>query len=131
MLLNTYEHLHNETLFYLVYLSPCLDLCLFLPYLWDLFFIFIFISIMINCIISWIQTHLIFCLFLEDLLLFLDDNVDEELEYFSNRKSSVSGCLNSSSFSICLIFNQFQSDVAYKSVAYKKNTSTSPMKMHF
>ena len=44
------------------------------------FFIFIFIFITINCIISLIQTHLFFCLFLEYVLLFLDDNVDEEYE---------------------------------------------------
>ena len=29
--------------------------------------------------------------FLEYVLLFFDDNVDEEYEYFSNRKSSASG----------------------------------------
>ena len=48
---------------YLLYLCPCLDLGLFMPYLCDLFFNFIFIFIMINRIISWIQTHLFFCLF--------------------------------------------------------------------
>ena len=43
----------------LLYLCSCLDLGLFILYLYDLFFIFI----MINRIISWIQTHLFFCLF--------------------------------------------------------------------
>ena len=35
---------------------------------------------MINHVISWIQTHLLFCFFLEYVLLFLDDNMDEEYE---------------------------------------------------
>ena len=45
-------------------------------YLWDFSFNFIFI--MINGVIPWIQTYSFFCLFLEYVLLFLDDNVDEE-----------------------------------------------------
>ena len=47
----------------LLYLYPCLGLCLFLTYLCNVFFIFVFNCIMINCIISWIQIHLFFCLF--------------------------------------------------------------------
>ena len=66
-LLNTYKHHHTETLFYLLYLCPCLDLGLFLPYLRDLFFIFVLIFIMINCVILWINTHLLFCLFVENM----------------------------------------------------------------
>ena len=49
---------------HLLYLCPCLYIGLFMPYLWDLFFIFAFIFIVTNRIISWIQTHLFFCLFL-------------------------------------------------------------------
>ena len=49
--------------FYLLYLCPCLDLGLWMLYLCDLFFIFPFIFIMSNRIISWIQTHLFFYLF--------------------------------------------------------------------
>ena len=61
-------------IFYLIYLCPCLGLALFMSYLCDLFFIFI----AINHITSFKQTHLLFVHFLEDLLLFLDDNVDEK-----------------------------------------------------
>ena len=43
--------------------------------------------------------------FLEYVLLFLDDNVDNTLRVL---------------LSICLIFCQFQPGVAYKGVAYKK-----------
>ena len=39
---------------YLLYLCPCLDLGLFVSHLCDIFFVFIFIFIMITCIISWI-----------------------------------------------------------------------------
>ena len=48
---------------YLQYLCSWQDLCLFMLYPYDLFFISIFIFIMINCIILWIQTHLFFYLF--------------------------------------------------------------------
>ena len=47
----------------IIYLCPCLDLGLFMLYLFDLFFIFIFIFMMINRIIQSIQKHLFFCLF--------------------------------------------------------------------
>ena len=67
-------------LLYWLCLCPSLDLALFMSYLCDLFFFFVFIFIMMNCIISWIQTHLLFCLFLEYVLLFSDNNVDEECE---------------------------------------------------
>ena len=48
-------------------------------YLGDLLFIFIFIFIMINRIFSWIQTQLVFYLFIDYVLLFLN-NVDAECE---------------------------------------------------
>ena len=54
---------------YSLYLCPCLDLGLFfmvpsfMSCICDIFFIFIFIFITINRIISWIRTHLLFCLF--------------------------------------------------------------------
>ena len=60
---------------YLVYLAPCLGLGLFMWCLCDLFFIFSLIFIAINLITSLKQMH-----FLEYILLFLDDNVDEESE---------------------------------------------------
>ena len=65
---------------YLLYLCPCLHLGLFMPYLRESIFIFVFILIMINCIISWMQTCLFFCFFLEYVLLLLDDNVDEQCQ---------------------------------------------------
>ena len=63
---------------YLVYLT--LDLSLFMSYLCDLFFISSLIFIPINHILSLKETQLIFVHFLEYLLLFLDDSVDEESE---------------------------------------------------
>ena len=45
---------------YTLYLCSFLDLGLFMSYICDLFFIFFFIFITINCIISWTQTHLLF-----------------------------------------------------------------------
>ena len=55
-----------------------------MSYLCDLFFI------AINHITFLIQTHLLFCTFLEYLLLFLDDKVDEENGQLSINKSSAS-----------------------------------------
>ena len=63
---------------YLVYLCPCLHQ--FMSYICDLFFIFSLIFSVINHIMSSKQTHLFFVHFLEYLLLFLVDNVDEESE---------------------------------------------------
>ena len=47
---------------------------------------------MSNCIIPWIETHLFFYLIFQYVLLFMDDNVDEEREYFSNSTSSALIC---------------------------------------
>ena len=47
---------------YLIYSCTCLGQGLFMSYLCDLFFIFIFIFIMINHVISWINTRLLFLL---------------------------------------------------------------------
>ena len=69
---------------------------------------------------SFKQAHLLFCTFLEYLLLFLDDNVGVESKQFSNSKSSASGCRLSFAWFFC----QFQPDVDYKSVAYKKKRVT-------
>ena len=65
---------------YLPYLSPCLGLGLFMSYLCDLFFIVSLIFIVINSTISLKQAHMFFVHFLKYLLLFLDNNVDEESE---------------------------------------------------
>ena len=48
VVLDTYKHLHTETFFYSLYLSPCLDPGQFMLYLCDLHFIFIFIFIVIS-----------------------------------------------------------------------------------
>ena len=77
---------------YLVYLSPFLGLGLFILYLCDLFFIFSLIFIVINDITSFKQTYLLFVHFLQYLLLFLYDTVDEECEQFLKNRSSASGC---------------------------------------
>ena len=61
--------------------------------------------------------HLLFIHFLEYPLLFLDANMDEENEQFSSSKSSAWECR----LAFAQFFCQFQPDVAYKSVAYKKS----------
>ena len=76
---------------YLLYLCPCLEIGRLKWYLCDLFFIFILIFIVVNHIISETDTSYL-AYFLECILLFLDDKVNEEGEYFSNSKSSASGC---------------------------------------
>ena len=63
---------------HLVYLGPCLGLGLFMSYLCDLFLISSPIFITINHLTSLKQTDLFFVHFLEYLLVFLDDNVEEE-----------------------------------------------------
>ena len=79
----------------------------------DLFFIFIFIF----------SDILLLLLIFENMQLFLDNNVDEEYEQFSNSKSSASG--SSVQFSLAFAsFCQLQPGVAYKSVAYKKACNT-------
>ena len=65
---------------YSEYLCRCLGLDLFMSYLYYLFFIFGLIFIVINHITSFKQTYLLFVHYLEYLLLFLDDNEDEESE---------------------------------------------------
>ena len=53
-----------------------------MSYLYDLFFIFNLIFIVINHKTSFKQMYLFFVHVLEYLLLFLDDNVDEESKWF-------------------------------------------------
>ena len=79
MLLNTYKRHHIERhISYLEYFGPCLGLGLFMSYLGDLFYISSLIFIAIHSRTSLKQTHSFFARFLDYLLLFLDDNVDEE-----------------------------------------------------
>ena len=84
---------------YVVYSCQYLGLGLFMPHLFDLFFISSLIFTVINHITSFKQMYLFLIHFLEYLLLFLNDNVDEESEQYSNSKSSTSGC--------CLAFALF------------------------
>ena len=92
-LLNTYKQHHTETSFYIYYVCPCLDLDLFMSYLCDLFFFFIFIFVMTCHIISRKHTRLSFFRhILKYLLLFFDDNIHKECEYFPSSKSSALGC---------------------------------------
>ena len=79
-----------------------------MSHLCDLFFICNIIFIVINHI-----TYLFFVHFLEYLLFFLGDNVDEASELLSNSKSLVTGC--------CLaFFANFSLALLFKNVAYKK-----------
>ena len=64
-------------------------------------------------IISLKQTHLFLERFLEYVLLYLDDNLDQENEQFSDSKSSASVRVL---LSFCLVLCQFQSGFASKSV---------------
>ena len=81
---------------YLVYLCPCFSR--WSVYVLSVGFIFHFQSEFL--LYNLIQTEvLVFTPFLEYFLLFLDDNIDERSEYFSNSKSSASGC--------CLAFARY------------------------
>ena len=85
-----------------------LRLGLFCLYLCNLFFIVAFIFIIINHIISLKQTHL--------FLFFYTFFRISPIYLLSCQKFSLRGLL-----SFCLFFWQFQPDVAYKSVVYKKS----------
>ena len=57
----------------LVYLCPCLGLCLFMSYIRNLFFILSLVFVVINHIMSLKQTHLFFVHFLEYPLFILNN----------------------------------------------------------
>ena len=76
MLLNTYNY--TFYILYLVYLSPCIGLGPIMLYMTDLFFIFSLIFIVINNLIK--TDALVFVYFLEYLLLFLKDSLDDKSE---------------------------------------------------
>ena len=82
MLLNTYEHHHTEAFHILTtFASVFRPRSIYAATMSSIFhFLFHF------------QRHLFFCLFSRMFLEILDDNVNEECGYFSNRKSSASGC---------------------------------------
>ena len=65
----------------LYYLCSCIDVGVLLKsYLCHLFFICTFIFIMTNHIISWIQTHLSFCLFFITYPIIFGNNMDEKYD---------------------------------------------------
>ena len=103
-------------IFYLVYLHPCLGLDLFMSYLDILFFTFILIFVVINHVTSSKQMYLFSCTFLENLVLFLDDNIDEEGELFSNSQNSASGCCSA----FALFFGTFSLAFLIKALLIKK-----------
>ena len=109
---------------YIAYLSSCPGLGLFMSYLCNLFFILNLTFTVINHITSLKQTYLFFVHFLECLLLYLGDNLDEESELFSNSKSSALECCLAFAWFFC----QFQPGVANKSVSYKKKACKSNLK---
>ena len=114
MLLN--NHYYAAIFFLFSIFFPCLSLGLFKSYICDLLLIFTIVFIVINHIMSLKQTHWFFLEVLEYLLLFLDDNMDEENESFFQYQMFCLRVL----LSFCLFFCQFQPSFAYKSVAQKK-----------
>ena len=100
---------------YFVYLYPFLGLGLFMLYLCYLFLIFSHDFIVINHALSFKQAYLFFVQFLEYLLLFLYDNMDEENKYFSNSKCWVSGC--------CLAFAWFLGNFSLALIKKACNTA--------
>ena len=80
MLLNTFNHRRTVTNFTISILVPLSRLGLFMLYLCDLIFICSPTFIIINYTFLLKQTHLLLHIFLEHLLLFLNNNIDEESE---------------------------------------------------
>ena len=88
---------------YLLYLSPCLDLGLFMIY-------FSFSSLFPLWLVLWIQTHLFFCLFFKICPnIFRWEGEWKMWLIFQYQKFSLKVLR-----SLCLIFCQFQPGVAYK-----------------
>ena len=78
-MLNTFNHHFIERILYLEYLCRCLGLGLF--YVYEIYFSFsASFSLSVILKTSFKQTYLLFTHFLEYLLIFLVDNVDEESE---------------------------------------------------
>ena len=102
---------------HLVYLCPCLGLDLFMSHLCILLLFFSLIVIVINHITSSKQVHLFSCTFLENLLLFLNENLDEEGELFSNSQNSTWGCC----FAFAWFFANFSLALLIKVLLIKKS----------
>ena len=104
---------------YLVYFCPYVSLGLFMSYLYGLFFIFSLIFIFINYMTSIKQTQLVFAHFLEHLLIFLTNNVDEKSEQYSKSPRSVSGCC----LAFAYVFANFSLTLLIKALLIKKHNS--------
>ena len=78
---NTYSNHYGETHFvFSIFMSMSRPRSILMPYLCDPFFIPTLIFIVINHITSFKQSSLLFVHLLKCLLLFFDDNLDEESE---------------------------------------------------
>ena len=88
-----------------------------MSYHFNIFFIFSLIFIVVNHITSLKQTHLLFVCFLEHLLLFLDDNVDEDGKWFSNNKRLTSRCY----LAFAYFFSNFSLVLLIKVLLIKKS----------
>ena len=94
---------------YLVYLCPCLGPGPFMSCICDSFFIFSFIFIVINNITSLKQTH--FYVLEYSSYSWMIPWMKKVNNFTFNLRMLLS---------FCLIFRQFQTDVVYKSVAFKR-----------
>ena len=128
---NLYKHHYTDTLFILIeYLCPCLCLGLFMWYLHDLFFIYIFIFIIINFIISRKRA----------LLFFIDtlQNIPLAFGYFFANFSLMlleKLCLLKTRVNTRICISYFFLKILYKAVITNKEVFTSnilqPNKIHF
>ena len=115
VLLNTCKHHHTETFFiFTIFLSISRPGLLFMSYLYDPFFIFIFIFITVNHMISWLQTHLIFCSFFRICPIIFGWQREWRVWIFFKYLTFSLRVL----LSICLIFYQFQHGFAFKKSVY-------------
>ena len=79
VLFNTYKlHRMRHLIIYLLYLCSRLDLGLFISYLCDVFHFRLYFHYDYSC--NLLNLMSIFTYFLENVSLFLDDNLDEESE---------------------------------------------------
>ena len=103
-----------QQILYLVCLYLSLGLDLFMPYLFDLFFIFSLLFVVINHIVSLKKTNL-FSAYISPIIFGWWRECRKQI-IFKEQKISVWVLL-----SLCLIFCQFQPSVAYKVLLIKKS----------
>ena len=111
-----------RNILYIVCLGSCLDLGLFMPYLCDLFFTSNLIFSTINHITSVKQTHF----FKNIFFYFWMIPWIKKTKNFQITKVQPQGVAEL----LLNFFSQFQSDLAYKSVAYKKSVYLKLKKFH-